>query len=101
MADWTRSLEYKGLSQLRHPLAPWRRVFNDTHIFIVDGERMAHNADGEMSLLLDFLEVPTQTFSFTNQTNKGFSCLKQPLPFCLNPAKGTSRKSNVYELYPE
>lgn len=101
MADWTRSLEYKGLSQLRYLLAPWRRVFNDTHIFIVDGERMAHNADGEMSLLLDFLEVPTQTFSFTNQTNKGFSCLKQPLPFCLNPAKGTSRKSNVYELYPD
>ena len=86
---------------LRKNLAAWRRVFTDSHVFIVDGERMAHNADSEMTLLLDFLQVPAQTFSFSNQPNKGFSCIQQPLPFCLNPAKGTSRKSDVYEIFPE
>ena len=79
----------------------WRRVFKDTNIFYMDGERMAHNAGEEMNELLDFLEVPKQQFTFENKRNKGFSCLQQPLPFCLNPAKGTSRKTDVYKTYPQ
>ena len=82
-------------------LAPWRRVFKDTNIFIMDGERMANDAGGEMAKLLEFLEVPEQKFTFENQRNKGFSCLQQPLPFCLNPAKGTSRKSDIYKIFPQ
>ena len=84
-----------------HQMAPWRRVFKDRNIFIMDGERMAQNAGEEIEKLLEFLEVPQQTFSFENQRNKGFSCLQHPLPFCLNPAKGTSRKTDVYKLYPQ
>jgi len=66
----------------------------------MDGERMANDAGGEMAKLLEFLEVPEQKFTFENQRNKGFSCLQQPLPFCLNPAKGTSRKSDIYKIFP-
>ena len=31
---------------------------------------------------------------------KGFPCLDKPLPFCLNSAKGTSRKVNIFERFP-
>ena len=82
-------------------MRPWRRVFEEPNIFYMDGERMAHDAGGEIQLLLDFLGAPKQLFSFENQRNKGFSCLQQPLPFCLNPAKGTSRKEDVYEVFPK
>ena len=41
----------------------------------------------EMDLLLDFIGKPDSSFKFENDENKGFSCLKKPLPFCLNPAK--------------
>ena len=41
----------------------------------------------EMDLLLDFIGQPDSSFKFENDENKGFSCLKKPLPFCLNPAK--------------
>ena len=52
-----------------------------------------------MKLLLDFLGEPDSKFTFENDQNKGFSCLKEPLPFCLNPAKGNSRKEDVYDIY--
>ena len=90
-----------GGSDLVFSMMPWRRVFKDTNIFYMDGERMAHNAGEEIQELLDFLEVPEQKFTFENKRNKGFSCLQQPLPFCLNPAKGTSRKTDVYKTYPQ
>ena len=52
-----------------------------------------------MDLLLDFIGEPDSSFTFENDENKGFSCLKTPLPFCLNPAKGNSRKEDVYDIY--
>ena len=52
-----------------------------------------------MNLLLDFIGEPDSKFTFENDENKGFSCLKEPLPFCLNPAKGNSRKEDVYDIY--
>ena len=52
-----------------------------------------------MKLLLDFIGEPDSKFNFKNDEHKGFSCLKEPLPFCLNPAKGNSRKEDVYDLY--
>jgi hypothetical protein len=52
-----------------------------------------------MKLLLDFIGEPDSKFTFENDQNKGFSCLKEPLPFCLNPAKGNSRKEDVYDIY--
>jgi len=101
LAKWaTKKNSRRTGFRLSEELAPWRRVFDDSQIFIVDGERMAHDAENEMARLLEFLEVPAQTFSFNNQPDKGFSCLQQPLPYCLNPAKGTSRKSSVYETFP-
>ena len=53
----------------------------------------------EMDLLLNFIGEPDSSFTFENDENKGFSCLKKPLPFCLNPAKGNSRKQDVYDIY--
>ena len=53
----------------------------------------------EMNLLLDFIGGPDSKFTFENDESKGFSCLKEPLPFCLNPAKGNSRKEDVYDIY--
>jgi hypothetical protein len=85
---------------LKLRLRPWFRVFKDENIHYVDGENMLHNADVEMSTVLNFIEAPVHTYSFEQQKNKGFSCLRQPLPFCLNPAKGTSRKRDVYKDYP-
>ena len=52
-----------------------------------------------MDLLLDFIGEPDSSFRFENDENKGFSCLQTPLPFCLNPAKGNSRKEDVYDIY--
>ena len=52
-----------------------------------------------MKLLLDFIGESDSKFTFENDSNKGFSCLKEPLPFCLNPAKGNSRKKDVYDIY--
>ena len=92
---------FTGGVSLTRTMRPWRRVFEESNIFYMDGERMAHDAGGEMQLLLDFLGAPKQQFTFENQLNKGFSCLEQPLPFCLNPAKGTSRKEDVYQVFPE
>ena len=53
----------------------------------------------EMKLLLDFIGESDSKFTFESHSNKGFSCLKEPLPFCLNPAKGNSRKEDVYDIY--
>ena len=52
-----------------------------------------------MKLLLDFIGESDSKFTFENDPNKGFSCLKEPLPFCLNPAKGNSRKEDVYDIH--
>ena len=52
-----------------------------------------------MDLLLNFIGEPDSSFKFENDENKGFSCLKKPLPFCLNPAKGNSRKQDVYDIF--
>jgi len=54
-----------------------------------------------MDRLLEFLDAPEQTFRFEYDQAKEFGCLQQPLPFCLNPAKGNSRKTDVYKEFPK
>ena len=99
--SWALKMQGTKRSRLWDMLMnPWRKVFKDDNIHYVDGENLVKNPQKEMDKILDFLEAPEQIFNFEYDEAKGFGCLKQPLPYCLNPAKGNSRKTDVYTQYP-
>ena len=49
----------------------------------------------EFGLLLNFLGVDETKLQFEYNTEKGFYCLREPVPQCLSEAKGRTR-SNKY-----
>ena len=58
-----------------------------------------HSVKLVLNYVSEFLELETQNFIFEKIEEKGFPCLIHPIPFCLNKAKGTSRKVDIFEKY--
>ena len=76
-------------------LTPFIDEFGIDKIHFVDGTKMSGSgaaALAEASLLEQFLEVKNE-LKFGMNDEKGFTCLVEPVDFCLSAAKG--RKSTI------
>jgi len=74
--------------------------FKMSELHISDGENLIKNPNEEWGAVLKFLGLKSDSLRWKTVEEKGFPCLDKPLPFCLNSAKGTSRKVNIFERFP-
>jgi|ERR1712130_507877 len=97
---WSEGRE-SGYAAFSNYLEPFLEVFGENNILIIDGENLIRNANWEFKRIVDFIGLDSTHFKFNIPDQKGFPCLLQPIKFCLNGAKGTSRKVDVTKVYPE
>lgn len=89
-----------GYAAFSNYLAPFQKAFGEDKLLIIDGENMIKNANYEFTKIIKFIGLSSNHFSFNIPNQKGFPCLEEPIKFCLNSAKGTSRRQDVTRLYP-
>ncbi|CAG5105391.1 Oidioi.mRNA.OKI2018_I69.chr1.g2090.t1.cds [Oikopleura dioica] len=82
-------------------LRPFVDEFGAENVLLLDGENLIANPNEEWSRLLEFLGLEKDSLKFYHDKEKGFPCLESPLKYCLNGAKGISRKEDVRQLYPK
>jgi len=51
-------------------------------------------------MLLEYLQTEPRELIFQMHPDTNMPCLMQPILFCLNRSKGTSRQVSAYELFP-
>ena len=93
--------EEPGFEEFVRGLKPFVEEFGKESVLLLDGERLISHPNEEWSRLLEFLGLEADSLRFYIDEEKGFPCLESPIKYCLNGAKGTSRKSDVREMYPE
>ena len=68
-------------------LTPWLEVFDPSNIHLIDGSNLVKNPQMEFDLLAKFFDKPAELKFKFNET-KGFECLSEPVPQCLEASKG-------------
>ena len=73
-------------------------------IHLVDGA-LNIESDSEFKQLIDYFGLDSSRLKFKFNPEKGFLCLHEPVRFCLDNRKGTTRKESTLEdkieKYPE
>ena len=77
------------------------KIYRAENVLLLDGENLIANPNEEWSRLLEFLGLEKDSLKFYHDKEKGFPCLESPLKYCLNGAKGISRKEDVRQIYPK
>ena len=90
-----------GYAAFSNYLRPFIKVMGEENVLIVDGENLIKDANFEFDRIVDFMGLSNEHFNFFTPDAKGFPCLHEPIKFCLNAAKGTSRKTDVTKLHPD
>ena len=76
-------------------LSIYEKKFGHENVYVVDGESLISNPNLEFKLLLDFLQMEPRELIFQMHPETNMPCLMQPILFCLNRSKGTSRQVRV------
>lgn len=100
MDAYYRRQTESGYAAFSSYLKPFQDQFGPERLLIVDGENLIKDANNEFTRIANFINLDSSHFSFNIPGGKGFPCLKEPIKFCLNSAKGTSRKIDVMAKTP-
>ena len=79
-------------------LSIYEERFGSENVYVVDGESLISNPNLEFKLLLQFLKTDSRELIFQMHQDTNMPCLMQPILFCLNRSKGTSRQVRIAGL---
>ena len=96
---WSHLLNNLGNNFSPHPF--YNIHSRDENVLLLYGENLITHPNEEWGRLLEFLGLKKDSMKFYIDEEKGFPCLEKPVKYCLNGAKGTSRKIDVRKEYPE
>lgn len=77
-------------------ITPWLQHFNLTDIHLIDGSNLVTNPKVEFDLISKFFNQSSE-LQFKYNEVKGFDCLDEPTPQCLEASKGRSWKKGSRE----
>lgn len=79
-------------------LSIYEEEFGSENVYVVDGESLISNPNLEFKMLLEFLRMEPRELIFQTHPDTNMPCLMQPILFCLNRSKGTSRQVRIIGL---